>query len=56
VLEPLPTAQLLAVAAGVRRARHEAVESPPPPCAIEHAPTDLASRAGAVPPRGAPAR
>jgi DNA-binding MarR family transcriptional regulator len=56
VLEPLPTDQLLAVAAGVRHARHEAVDSPPPKCTIEHAPADLASRAGVVPSRGAPAR
>ena len=55
LLEPLPTDHLLSIAAGVRRVLREATEAPPTRSTNHHPPTDLATRAGVVPPRGAPA-
>ncbi len=57
VLQPLPTDQLLAVAAGVRRARREAAALPRPEApAATHPSTDPASPGGAVPLRGVSTR
>ena len=56
LLEPLSAHQLRAVAAGVRRARREASEPPPPDLMADHRTTERASPGGVVPPRGAPAR
>jgi DNA-binding MarR family transcriptional regulator len=54
LLQPLPTDQLLAVAARVRRVRDEVAEPSQPESPDHHSPTDPAARARAVPPRGAP--
>jgi DNA-binding MarR family transcriptional regulator len=64
LLEPLATDQVLAVAAGVRRARREAADvlPPAPPAGpplgdvATHAPADLASPGTIVPERGVRAR
>jgi hypothetical protein len=64
LLEPLATDQVLAVAAGVRRARREVVEAlppgppsgPPPGHVPSQAPADPASPGTTAPERGVPAR
>jgi DNA-binding MarR family transcriptional regulator len=56
LLEPLATDQVEAVAAGVRRARREAVEAVASPPSSTHPPIDLASPGGSVPTTGVPAR
>jgi DNA-binding MarR family transcriptional regulator len=55
LLEPLPTDQLLAVAARVRRVRGEAAEASLPGITTHHTTADPAARARVVATRGAPA-
>jgi DNA-binding MarR family transcriptional regulator len=56
LLEPLPTEQVVAVAAGVARARREAVEALPAAQAAGHPPPSPTSPGGSVPGTGLPAR